>query len=79
MPLKANPKVMDDDYNLEPGNNDAQKRADSVTWKVDADSFLGGKMKPLGAGSGPMVGSPFDGDVMGEERSRITFPSGGKK
>jgi len=76
MPVKSNSKVFDNDYNAQPGMNDAQRNADSVTWKVGVENLTGGVMKDLGDMSGPQVGPAYDSTAMGEDRGKITYMSG---
>jgi hypothetical protein len=78
MPI-GKPKAMDDNYKLEPGMDNAQRDADKGSWEVPVEMLTKGRFVPLGDMSGPVVGSPYDVDPLGEDRERITFMGKGKK
>jgi hypothetical protein len=64
--------------NKMPGMDNAQKVADSKTWRVGVEDITSGVFKHPDEGSGPVVGNPYDGDDLGEAREMITW-RGGKK
>jgi hypothetical protein len=78
MPVKSKAKVFDSEYNIQPGIDDAQRKADSKVWKVDMEFLTGAKFYDLGHFSGPQVGPGADGDAMGEEsHQKITYEGRG--
>jgi hypothetical protein len=61
---------------LQPGMNNPQRDADSKAWKVEPAMFFGGVFEEPTKYSGPVVGNPYDADMMGETREMITYPAG---
>ena len=54
----------------------AQAHADRVTWAVPVSMLTGGEQHEMGKGVGPVVGTPYDDDPMGEERTMVTYKGG---
>jgi hypothetical protein len=73
MPVKSKAKVFDSDYKILPGHNDAQRHADAFSWEVPVQMLTKGMQLDLGQNAGPQVGSPYDADAMGEQRTKITW------
>jgi hypothetical protein len=61
---------------LDPASNAEQDQAhaDRVTFAPHSmEMLLGGEMHDFGKGVGPVVGTPYDDDLMGEERTMVTY------
>lgn len=73
MPVRGKAKVFDSNYETQPGVNDSQRHADAFSWEVPVQMLTKGMAMDLGDMSGPMVGPPYDGDAMGEQRMKMTW------
>lgn len=78
MAKKATPMGSGKADTLQPGMNNPQRDADSKSWKIEPEMFFGGVFSDPTMHSGPVVGNPYDADIMGEEREMITYPAGAK-
>lgn len=59
--------------NMTPGMDDTQAQKDRGGWSTTVENLTGGEKKPLGEDSGMEVGTPYDNDPMGEDRSKTTY------
>jgi len=50
-----------------------QAHSDRVTFAVPVSMLTGGELHDMGKGVGPVVGTPYDDDPMGEERTMVTY------
>jgi|SRR5277367_5750434 len=60
---------------FDPGCEAEMKQAmcDRVTFGVSVSMLTGGEQHDMGMGVGPVVGTPYDDDPMGEERTMVTY------
>ena len=73
-PESYGPDYLGDD-DLDPASDaeQAQAHADRITFATSMSMLTGGEQHDLGKGVGPVVGTPYDDDPMGEERTMVTY------
>ena len=73
MPVKSKATIFNPEYDQKPGMDDSKRVADSKTWKVTVEDLTAGVFHGLEYRSGPQVGNGYDGDALGEDRTKITY------